>query len=241
MPAVERLPYGSAGSFGGWLVSPERPRAGAVLIHGYGGSKDSLLGLGLVLAEAGLVALCIDLPGHGEHPAPLSEGALAEVEAGLAYMRRYGRVGVVGHSLGGRLALHSSADAVVAVSPAVPKGVSPEGQLMFTRLPSPRVREPYPGYVLALLGRLGKPPVSDRPTLLISARYDIGTLREGIRELAAGVPAAEYLELETDLRAPVEFGHPLADYLPYWLNHGELVTHPEVYRRVPAWLGRHLG
>jgi hypothetical protein len=42
----------------------------------------------------------------------------------------------------------SSADYMVAISPAVVAEVSPQGKWMFENFPSPAVREPYPGYVL---------------------------------------------------------------------------------------------
>lgn len=225
----------------GFLFEPSDAIGGVVVVHGHGGSKESHLGLAAHLAESRLAALAIDLRGHGEHPEPLDRGVLGDVDAAASFGRRYGPVAVVGKSLGGCLALMSQADAVVAVSPAIPKGVSPEGRTMFVEFPSPGVREPYPGYVLDLLRQLGPPPVRDRPTLLVSASHDVQTIREGTREFAARLPRGEYREVDTDLYRPVNLGHPLINYLPYWFNHNQLHLHPQVLRIVPEWLQEKLG
>ena len=87
-----------------------------------------------------------------------------EMESAIAFVRRFGRTGVIGHSLGGRLALMSTADVSVAMSPSVMVQMSPQGKWMFENLPSPGVREPYPGYVLELLEKLGPVPAA-RPAL----------------------------------------------------------------------------
>ncbi len=228
----------------GFLLEPENVIGGVTVLHGHSHSKDETLGLVARMAEAGMAALAIDLRGHGEHPGQLDEGVVGDVEAAVTFTRRYGPAAVVGHSLGGRLALMSTADLVVAISPAIPKRVSPEGRTMFIQFPSPSVREPYPGYVLDLLKQFGPPPVRDRPTLLVSARYDTQTLREGTRDFARQLPQGEYQEVEEELRPPVELGHPILDYLPYWLNHRQLLLNRQVLRMVSEWLhgkltGRH--
>jgi len=225
----------------GFLFEPRDAVAGVVIVHGHGGSKESILGLAAHLAGRRLAALAIDLRGHGEHTGLLDQGVLGDVDAAASFVRRYGPVAVVGKSLGGCLALMSMADAVVAVSPAIPKGVSPEGRTMFVQFPSPGVREPYPGYVVDLLKQLGPPPVRDRPTLLVSAAYDVQTIREGTREFAAQLPRGEYREVDMDLYSPVNLDHPLINYLPYWLNHSLLHLHAQVLRIVPEWLYETLG
>ncbi len=228
-PEGQRIP--------GFLFEPEDSVIGGVaVIHGYSHSKDETLGLLARLAEAGMAAIAIDLRGHGEHPGQLDEGVAGDVETAVNFARRYGPAAAVGHSLGGRLALMSTADLVVAVSPAIPRRVSPEGRAMFLQFPSPSVREPYPGYVLDLLNQFGLPPIRDRPTLLVSARYDARALREGTQDFAGRLPQGEYLEVEEELRSPVELGHPLLDYLPYWLNHRQLLVNRQVLRMVPEWL-----
>jgi pimeloyl-ACP methyl ester carboxylesterase len=225
----------------GFLFEPRDAVAGVVVLHGHGGSKEGTLGLAAHLADRRLSALTIDLRGHGEHPSALDRGVLGDVDAAVSFARRYGPVAVVGKSLGGCLALMSAADAVVAVSPAIPKGVSPEGKTMFVEFPSPGVREPYPGYVLDLLKQLGPPPVRDRPTLLVSAVYDVQTIREGAREFASRLPRGEYREIDAGLYSPVNLGQPLLDYLPSWFNHSQLHLHPQVLQIVPEWLRKTLG
>src|SRR5512140_1165566 len=102
-----------------FLFVPASPRGGAVVCHGYGGSKEEMLGVAASIAEQGTAALVIDLCGHGENAAPIGPPMLGELEAGLDYVRRFGKTAAVGHSLGGRLALMSkSADVVVAISPS---------------------------------------------------------------------------------------------------------------------------
>ena len=234
-----RAPDGQA--VPGFLFEPRDAIGGVVVVHGHGGSKETILGLAAHLAELRMAALAIDLRGHGEHPGLLDQGVLGDVDAATSFARRYGPVAVVGKSLGGCLALMSPADAVVAVSPAIPKGVSPEGRSMFVEFPSPAVREPYPGYVLDLLKHLGPPPVRERPTLLVSAPYDVQTIREGTREFAARLPRGEYREVDADLYGPVDLGHPLLNYLPYWFNHSQLHLHAQVLRIVPEWLREKLG
>lgn len=219
-----------------FLFQPEGAIGGAVVVHGHGGSKENTLGLSARLAEAGMAVLAPDLRGHGEHPGQLDDGVIGDVEAAVSFARRYGPVAVIGKSLGGRLALMSSGDVAVAISPAIPGRVSAAGQTMFKQFPSPRAREPYPGYVVDLLKRLGPPPARDRPTLLISATYDIPSLREGTREFARQLPSGEYREIEEELRPPVTSGHPLVDYLPYWFNHAELLENTHVLRVVPEWV-----
>jgi len=93
-----------------YLLRPPSPAAGVAIAHGYGGCKEHMLGLAARVAERGLAACVFDIRGHGEHPAPLDAAMLEDLEAILTFLRRFGRVAVAGHSLGGRLALMSSAD-----------------------------------------------------------------------------------------------------------------------------------
>lgn len=219
-----------------YLFESPSVKGGAVVCHGYGGCKEEMLGLGAYLAEAGYAALCIDLRGHGENMAPLGAGVLDDLEAGLAYLRRYGRVAAVGQSLGGRLALMSSADIMVAISPAVVQEISPQGQWMFQNFPSPAVREPYPGYVIELLEELGEVPHHDKPCLLLYAVRDIPQIIEGTKELAALLPRAELREITINVRPDVDSELAMVRYLPRWFNHSELKVNVEVLAEVPQWL-----
>jgi dienelactone hydrolase len=220
----------------GFLFLPDSPRGGAVLCHGYGGVKEHVMALAAAIAEKGLAALGIDLCGHGENEAAIGPMMRDELEAAVRYLRHFGRTGAVGFSLGGRLALMSSADCMVAISPAVTAQVSPQGRWMFENFPSPTVREPYSGYVLELLDALGPVPGHDRPCLLLYGERDIPSLLEGAAGLKASLPRAELRYVTEDLRPDVQHEHGLIRYLPRWFNHGELKFNAQVLKTVPTWL-----
>ena len=119
------------------LICPDSPRSGTVLLHPYGTSKEHMLGLAFAIAEQGGAAIAIDNCGHGENMAAMGLHMLQEVDAAVAYMRqRFGTVGCAGLSIGGRLALMSSADHMVAMSPAVVSEISPQGKWMVETSPS---------------------------------------------------------------------------------------------------------
>ena len=224
----------------GLLFLPESPRGGAIVCHGYGGVKEQMLGLATAIAEKGVAALTIDLRGHGENTVPIGPAMLDDVEAGLGYVRRFGRAAAVGQSLGGRLALMSSADCMVAVSPVVVQEGSPQGRWMFENFPSPAVREPYSGYVIELLDALGPVPGHDRPCLLLYAERDVPGILDGAAGLAAELAGAEVQHITANLRPDVNHEHGLIRYLPRWFNHAELKSNPEVLEIVPHWLAKHL-
>ena len=159
--------------------TPDSARGGAVLIPPYGAAKEHMLGIAVTLGEAGIAALAIDLCGHGENRAAIGPVMRDEVESAIRYVRRFGQAAALGISLGGRLALMSSADCMVAISPSVVAAISPQGKWMFETFPSPAVREPYPGYVLELLDALGPVASHDRPCLLLYAERDIPAILEG--------------------------------------------------------------
>jgi dienelactone hydrolase len=228
-------------SIPGLLFSPESPRGGAVVCHGYGGTKEEMLGLAAAIALNGIAALAIDLRGHGENTAPIGPGVRDDMEAGVRYVRRFGHAAAVGQSLGGRLALMSSADCLVALSPAVIQQMSPQGKWMFENLPSPAVHEPYSGYVLELLDALGPVRGHNRPCLLLYAERDIPAIFEGSKGLLAELPRAEIQSIGANIRPEVSHEHPFIRYLPRWFNHGELKFNAAVLELVPRWLREHLG
>src|SRR6266545_1051586 len=82
-----------------------------------------------------------DLPGHGEHSEAFGPAVLDEARAAVRHARSNGPVVAVGQSLGGRLALLSGADAVIAVSPALPQQPSPEGMYALRTFATPKVRQ----------------------------------------------------------------------------------------------------
>ncbi|MCI0372225.1 MAG: lysophospholipase [candidate division NC10 bacterium] len=224
-----------------YLLEPERPAGGIALAHGYGGAKEQMLGLAAHLAEAGFAACCPDLRGHGEHPAPLGPGLLQDLESAVGYCRRYGRVAALGHSLGGRLALMSSADLLIAVSPAIPKRPSDEGRAMLVAFGSTAVRTPDPAAILPLLQALGPVPDSARPKLLLVAEGDVPSLLEGVAEASAALTAAERQVITHQQHRAAPLPETIGAYLPHWFNHTDLKTNPEVAERVQAWLEHRWG
>lgn len=224
-----------------YLLTPDSARGGAVLIPPYGSTKEHMLGIAAALGEVGIATLSIDLCGHGENRTAIGPVMRDEVEAAVSYMRRFGRTAALGISLGGRLALMSSADCMVAISPSVVTEVSPQGKWMFENFPSPAVREPYSGYVIELLDVLGPVASHDRPCLLLYAERDIPAILEGAAGLKASLPKGDLRYITTDLRPDIKHDNGLIRYLPRWFNHGELKFNSEVLTVTAGWLAEHWG
>jgi dienelactone hydrolase len=215
---------------------PEGARGGAVVVHGYGGCKEQMLGGAARLALEGWATVALDLRGHGEHPGVLDDGLLQDVEAGLQWLRRFGRVIAIGHSLGGRLALLSSADLVVGISPAVASRPSEEGRQMLLAFGSTTVRSPSPGYILELMRRMDEMKHPDRPVLLLHGERDIVTLIEGIQGLAGSLTRGTTIAITTFQHRETPLSPSILPYLHRWFNHLDLKFNPEVFERALAWL-----
>lgn len=175
------------------LVTPEAPSGIVLLVHGYGGSKEEMLGLAWRIAEWGYTACAIDLRGHGEHMLALDHDVLADVEAAIMHCREGGReVIVVGHSLGGRLALLSSADAVIALSPAICPTYGPPIHRIIESW-CYKVREPETAFVFDILEKLPVwQPGNGRPVAIVHGSRDMPDIRQGCIELKArGVRVTE--------------------------------------------------
>ena len=106
----------------------------AVLLHGVGGSReswsDALSGTGSALADAGLCAVAVDLPGYGH--SRLTEhydvqGMSSLVLETLWSLPRHcaARVALVGHSMGGMVALDLVATAAQEIDALVLLATSP--------------------------------------------------------------------------------------------------------------------
>ena len=223
-----------------YLLRPSSSAAGVAIAHGYGGCKEHMLGLAARVAEAGLAACVFDIRGHGEHPASLDPAMLEDLEAVLVFLRRHGRVAAAGHSLGGRLALMSSADVVVAISPALPQRPSEEGRAMLMHFGSTAVRARNPGEIMEILRAMPPPPTVPRPTLLLHAEGDIPSLIEATRAIATASPSAHVQAISQHQHRSAELPASLLAYLPRWFNHIDLKANSELYGRVPAWLAGRL-
>jgi dienelactone hydrolase len=224
-----------------FLLAPESAHGGAVLIPAYGGAKEHLLGIAVTLSEAGIAALAIDLCGHGENRTAIGPVMRDEIESAVRYMRRFGRAAALGISLGGRLALMSSADCMVAISPSVVTAMSPQGKWMFENFPSPFVREPYAGYVLELLDALGPVAPHHRPCLLLYAERDIPAILEGAQGLKASLSKSELRHVTGYLHPEVQHENGFIRYLPRWFNHMDLKFNNEVLTVSAGWLNERLG
>jgi len=102
-----------------------------LLIHGFGGDLDNwLFNLDALAAESTVVAF--DLPGHGPSPAPIPEPSvpgLADAVLGFMDAAKVQAAHLVGHSLGGALALALAASApgrVRSVTLVCPAGLGPD-------------------------------------------------------------------------------------------------------------------
>jgi dienelactone hydrolase len=113
----------------GWYA-PSRNGAAIVLLHGHGGNRQSVASRAVELARAGYGVLLFDLRAHGVSGGrrfACGEEAINDVLAAVRFLGRQtnvgpGRVGIMGVSAGGALALQAAARlatvrAVAVVSP----------------------------------------------------------------------------------------------------------------------------
>ena len=183
------------------LIRPAHSRGAAVILHGYGGNKEEQLGLGWQVAQAGPVVCVIDYRGHGEHPLPLDTRAGEDLEAAIGFCRQFGNVTAIGHSLGGRLALLSSADYRIAISPSLSQTYGEQTQGMLKTLRSYRVRPSDIAVLLAVQETLPvwEPARDTGKTLLLFAARDAP-------EIVAGCTALETAGVRT-VRIPGALHH----------------------------------
>lgn len=170
------------------LLMPYSATGAAVILHGYGGCKEEQLGLAWRVAEMGFAACVIDLHGHGEHPLLFTEGVVDDVEAAIQFCRAYGKVAVIGHSLGGRLALLSSADMAIAISPAFCKTYTQQTRDSMKKRAF-RVRQSSPDTVYEICETLPVWEPNCRQTAIIYGSRDIPEIVSACEEQKAkGVP-----------------------------------------------------
>lgn len=87
--------------------APDREGRAMVLFHGAGGNRLIWDGVTEILSVAGVPAVALDLPGHGDSPIPITPDVGGIVSAVTERLSGAGitRIAVVGHSLGGAVAL----------------------------------------------------------------------------------------------------------------------------------------
>lgn len=167
-----------------WITpASERPAPAALLLHGFSSSKERMAhSVGRALLARGVASLALDLPFHGERDGdtgalsknPLAlvsawRTAVAEARAAVAWLAAQpetdaARIGVVGYSLGGFLALMTAAEEprlrAIALAAA---GDLPD-------------RTPYAALVRKLVDPLhAATRLGGRPLLLVNGRRDMTT------------------------------------------------------------------
>jgi esterase len=168
------------------LLAAQRTGTGprpVVLLHGFLGSARNLGGLarGLAGRDPTLSVVSFDLPGHGGSP-PLAVGAdLGSVaEAVLEAVRAVGIAGpvpIVGHSLGGRVALRAGARSPEAVAHVALLDISPAG------------RPPHEE-TAAIVDALVRAPATGASR---------GAFREWFRDAGVSEPIADWLLLNLEM------------------------------------------
>ncbi|MDO9044682.1 MAG: alpha/beta fold hydrolase, partial [Methanobacteriaceae archaeon] len=142
------------------------------VVHGYGGFKEETLGLAWRIAEQGFMTGAIDLRGHGEHPLDLDENILLDLEASISYFRQFGKVTAIGHSLGGRLSLISSADYAIGIAPALNKTYSSQTQELIEEMRDYRVRKSNSN-IFDILNNLPQYQIKDDKVFILHGSRDI--------------------------------------------------------------------
>lgn len=192
----------------GWLVPVAGSAPLVIVVHGWGSNAAQMLPLGTHLHAAGIHALFLDARNHGlsEHDRFTSMPRFAEdLEAAIAWAHddpRFGRIGVIGHSVGAGAAILTASrddriDAVVAVAtPAHP------GELMRTQLS--RLPAPVTGLLLRMVQRVighrfdafapqARIGLVSVPVLLVHGTADPIVPIDDLYRLAAANPGAEML------------------------------------------------
>ncbi len=176
-------------------ITPERPVGAAVVTHGYGGCKEEQLGLAMRVADAGLVTYAIDLRGHGQHPNELDEHVQQDVELAISHAREFGKVVAIGHSLGGRLSLMSSADFAIGISPPLDGSYGARTEELLKKLRGYRVRTDSPGRVFDILAKI--PRWQDRDnsrSIIIYGSRDVPEIVTSCDQLKAVRPGVFRIE-----------------------------------------------
>lgn len=120
-------------------LGPDDAGETVVLVHGYGGDKNSWLFVQQPLADEGRRAIALDLPGHGASAKDVGDGSLhvlAETVTGFLDALGIGRAHLVGHSLGGAVvaaAARAEPGKVASLTLVAPAGCTPEADAEYLR------------------------------------------------------------------------------------------------------------
>lgn len=196
----------------GWYIAPPKPSAPAVLlVHGYGGRRDRMLGIARFLRAAGFGVALMDLRHHGDagdSPVTFGPREACDVEPYIDLVRAMPqhsrrRIGVLGCSLGAVTALRLASyrrevAAVVADSPFDSLALQTEWHIRKS------VAEPLVGYCrffVLLAGEVSGgfsagdcevarwlPAIAPRPILFLHGAADRRIPPEASRRLIAAAP-----------------------------------------------------
>jgi alpha-beta hydrolase superfamily lysophospholipase len=168
---------------------PKPPWPAVIIVHGFGGAKESHAEFAEFLAVRGVGALTLDLRGHGQSGGRLDGNVLDDLGAALALLAEHPQIDrrrlfLRGSSLGGNLVIHAAAlypqaQAVIAICPAteamlLPLATSPDAMEETRRL-GLTVRLDGPGFAAYLAThdlRQAVANLSPRPLLLVQAKGD---------------------------------------------------------------------
>ncbi len=172
-----------------------------VVVHGFSGSKQLMLGYGHSLARSGYEVLLIDLPGHGQHTQPhLLDDSLQNnmVESVLfaqslweqASNKTLENVALLGHSMGTGVVLRAAAanperyKAVIAISPTSAR-LARSGLVDATTIPN----------LFLQAGRFEPPFVRNATRWLeaaggVSAEFQTGNARNAVT-----IPRVEHMSI----------------------------------------------
>ena len=113
-------------------VQPDYPRPAVVCAHGLTNAKETMSGFALEIARRGMVALSLDLAGHGQSGGRLGgDDPSLGVSSALAYLKSLDyvdpeRLGLVGHSLGAGAARAASGTRGISAVVLIAGGVDIE-------------------------------------------------------------------------------------------------------------------
>lgn len=199
---------------GRYVVSPLEPKLEGLVIHGYGGNKEEVLGLTIGLAGAlDARMLVFDLPGHGDlaDRAFTADSALAALRDAVAALGR--PAFFVGHSAGARLGFMSGLAVGVGVSMPGPAEFEGNSRELLQVLRARRVTEASAFSGLSELLALHVRPAS--ATLLLRAAQEIRSVN---------VLADEWAHQGIECRR-IDAS-----------NHLDIVSSPHTYQVIHEWL-----